>query len=35
MRAKTKSVAVLMAGAMMLGCVNAWAAESPEALTEV
>lgn len=35
MRAKTKSVAVLIAGAMMLGCVNAWAAESPEALTEV
>lgn len=31
MRAKTKSVAVLLAGAMMLGSVNAWAAESPEA----
>ena len=31
MRAKTKSIAVLMAGAMMLGSVNAWAAESPEA----
>lgn len=31
MSAKRKRTAVLLAGAMMLGCVNAWAAESPEA----
>ena len=31
MRAKTKSVAVLLASAMMLGSVNVWAVESPEA----
>ena len=31
MRAKTKSVAVLLARAMMLGSVNVWAVESPEA----